>query len=59
MAILQSTIVATKYLMNEEDSDDSDKSKKTWGGSSPGRSKNIRRDFEDVYKMLVHHSMDA
>ena len=43
-----------KDILSSDGSDDSVKVKK-WGGSSPGRSLNVRRNFTGAETMLLNH----
>ena len=48
---VQSSVIVTE-LMSSDDSDDSGTRAK-WGGSSPGRSRNVKRDFAGAEAMLL------
>ena len=54
MGIIKSTIDVAHYNM-ESDISGSSRSDVKWGGSHPGRSPNINRDFEGAYNMLASY----
>ena len=53
LAILQTSII-TSDLFSSDDSDNSDE-KGQWGGSRPGKSPNVVRDFAGAEAMLIRH----
>ena len=52
--LLNSVIIIAGHNI-ESDSSDSTDSENKWGGSPKGKARNIPRDFEGAYNMLIHH----